>query len=595
MINHSWLAEFSIAVWPALAQHLWQATIVAGLCLMALPAFRNAGAKARHGLWALAFVRFAIPQALIVFAADHLSLHPALDRGMGIRLQQVSSTVVRVTQPSIWIDPKPAAIGSVPSGHSEVYCILTIIWIAGSVLLLSRWWLRQFRFARSLRTAGREVGNELMHTLESLKDRLGIRRRARLRVVWRDSEAGVFGVWHPTLVLPEEMPGQLSPDEVRAVLAHELVHVARWDNLWSNLQMILCCVFWFHPVVWLLDRRLTAEQERSCDERVIAVLRNSQAYVSGLIKMTNIGLGLRIAGVSSMAGSNLKRRIEDMKDVNVKSGLPARILFYSVASFTVLLYLVAVPHHQSLAQSTPFNLTIENSDKSALKIVSATVENISISPRPTTQVAAQLINPKIVVKNNSDRIAYVYALEFRKAGSHRLYLNRHPVELKPNGTDSIERSEFLWTAGEIAADAGKAWTVRLVSMAFKDGSHITLPPAPIPPPAGVWEITEATQPSGLGHREPIKAGGSMPGSKLIRRVEPIYPEEAKREHVQGLVILTITVDEEGNVTNAVVSKGHPFLNDAAVTAVKQWKYSPTFLNGKPVPVMATVTVKFDLR
>jgi len=44
----------------------------------------------------------------------------------------------------------------------------------------------------------------------------------------------------------------------------------------------------------------------------------------------------------------------------------------------------------------------------------------------------------------------------------------------------------------------------------------------------------------------------------------------------------------------VVSRGHPLLDDAAVAAVKQWKYSPTLLNGKPVPVMATVSVKFDL-
>jgi protein TonB len=57
--------------------------------------------------------------------------------------------------------------------------------------------------------------------------------------------------------------------------------------------------------------------------------------------------------------------------------------------------------------------------------------------------------------------------------------------------------------------------------------------------------------------------------------------------------LVINVDEHGNVTEATVKRGHPVWDDAAVTAVKQWKYSSTFLNGKPVPVIATVSVEFS--
>jgi TonB family protein len=95
-------------------------------------------------------------------------------------------------------------------------------------------------------------------------------------------------------------------------------------------------------------------------------------------------------------------------------------------------------------------------------------------------------------------------------------------------------------------------------------------------------------------REPIKVGGNVQESKLIRRVEPVYPELAKRARVQGRVVLVVTVDEEGSVAEIKVSNGHPLLYEAAVTAVRQWKYSPTLLNGEPVPVIATVTVRFDL-
>jgi protein TonB len=90
-------------------------------------------------------------------------------------------------------------------------------------------------------------------------------------------------------------------------------------------------------------------------------------------------------------------------------------------------------------------------------------------------------------------------------------------------------------------------------------------------------------------------GGNVQESKLIRRVEPAYPELAKRARVQGKVVLVVTVDEEGNVTDIRVTSGHPLLDEAALSAVKQWKYSPTLLNGEPVPVIANVTVFFNLK
>jgi TonB family protein len=96
------------------------------------------------------------------------------------------------------------------------------------------------------------------------------------------------------------------------------------------------------------------------------------------------------------------------------------------------------------------------------------------------------------------------------------------------------------------------------------------------------------------HRQPIRVGESVQESKLIRRVEPVYPELAKRARVEGRALLVITVDEEGNVSEIRVVAGHPLLVESALSAVKQWKYSPTLLNGEPVPVIAVVTVRFSL-
>jgi TonB family protein len=88
--------------------------------------------------------------------------------------------------------------------------------------------------------------------------------------------------------------------------------------------------------------------------------------------------------------------------------------------------------------------------------------------------------------------------------------------------------------------------------------------------------------------------GNVLKSKLIKRVDPVYPVEAKRMRLSGMVILVVTVDEEGNVEDVRVTRGYPELADAAVDAVRQWKYSPTLSEGKPIRVTATVTVNFML-
>ena len=92
-----------------------------------------------------------------------------------------------------------------------------------------------------------------------------------------------------------------------------------------------------------------------------------------------------------------------------------------------------------------------------------------------------------------------------------------------------------------------------------------------------------------------RVGSTLDSSSLIRRVEPIYPQRAREAGVQGLVLLKVTIDKSGLVTDISVISGHPFLNDAAIEAVKQWAYRPVLLNGQAIDVITTVTVNFSNR
>lgn len=92
----------------------------------------------------------------------------------------------------------------------------------------------------------------------------------------------------------------------------------------------------------------------------------------------------------------------------------------------------------------------------------------------------------------------------------------------------------------------------------------------------------------------VRVGGNIKEPSKIKNVAPVYPDIAKQARVQGIVILECTISPQGRVTDVKVLRGIPLLDQAGIDAVKQWQYTPTLLNGVPVPVIMTVTVNFRL-
>jgi protein TonB len=94
---------------------------------------------------------------------------------------------------------------------------------------------------------------------------------------------------------------------------------------------------------------------------------------------------------------------------------------------------------------------------------------------------------------------------------------------------------------------------------------------------------------------PVRPGGNIQPPRKTVHVAPVYPAIARANKVQGLVILEAVIGENGRVRNVRVLRSIPLLDAAAVEAVRQWVFSPTLLNGEPVPVVMTVTVAFELK
>ena len=97
-----------------------------------------------------------------------------------------------------------------------------------------------------------------------------------------------------------------------------------------------------------------------------------------------------------------------------------------------------------------------------------------------------------------------------------------------------------------------------------------------------------------GASGPVRAVGAIKPPRLIKKVNPVYPEAAKAAGVEGIVILEVETDEQGNVVRTTLLRSVPLLDQAAIEAVKQWKYEPAIIDGKPTGIIFTVTVAFRL-
>jgi bla regulator protein BlaR1 len=95
-----------------------------------------------------------------------------------------------------------------------------------------------------------------------------------------------------------------------AIVAHELCHIRRRDNLVTAIHMAVEALFWFHPLVWWVGARLMEERERACDEEVLRTGGDPREYAEGILKICELYLASPLAWVAGVTGGNLKGRIE---------------------------------------------------------------------------------------------------------------------------------------------------------------------------------------------------------------------------------------------------------------------------------------------
>jgi uncharacterized protein (TIGR03435 family) len=310
-----YLSAIWAAVAPGLGNHLWQSTLclaAAGLLTLAL---RKNRAEARYGLWLAASVKFLIPFSLLVAMGTHLAPLKPQPRttagGFYFVMEEVSRPfsqaapgLQRATEsPRLWeAGLRYQLVRVLPAGIAG-------LWLCGFLGVLGLWCIRWRRMTKVLRGAtplgqGREV--EALRRAERLA---GIRAPIELLLSPASLEPGIFGIFKPVLVWPQGISGHLEDAQIEAILAHEVWHVRRRDNLAAAIHMMVEALFWFHPLVWWVGARLVEERERACDEAVLALGNERQVYAESILKTCEFCLESPLACVSGVTGADLKGRI----------------------------------------------------------------------------------------------------------------------------------------------------------------------------------------------------------------------------------------------------------------------------------------------
>jgi bla regulator protein blaR1 len=323
-----------------LANHLWQSTLFAAAAGLLTLAFRKNRASVRYWLWFSATLKFFVPFALLISLGSHLERSPVAQKTALAAAVVAPSSVVQLSEPLYG----PTAIPRAPR-VIDWPAIAFGMWACGFLgvaLVRVRGWLGVQAAVRASSPLDISAPVEVRSTPGLL-------------------EPGVIGLFRPVLFLPLGIEDRLTSEQLRAVLAHELCHVRRRDNLFAAVHMVVEAVFWFHPLTWWIGARLVEERERACDEEVLCLGNEPQTYAEGILNVCKLYIESPLVCVSGVTGADLKNRIHAILagrlagDLSLTKKLVLTAAAITAVSAPIIVGLINAPYikAQSAAAARP--------------------------------------------------------------------------------------------------------------------------------------------------------------------------------------------------------------------------------------------------
>jgi tetratricopeptide (TPR) repeat protein/Zn-dependent protease with chaperone function len=444
--------------------HLAASTVSASAAMMAAWALRRGPARWRFALLLAAILRFAIPTAWLASAGGSLApVFPAPARAP----RAVEDLRHLLLHPGL-LGGIATPVGAAHTGGSAASLAL-LFWAAGAAACY--WlWARQW----NVRLAAVRPANEAeSESLRRACRALGIARGVELRIVDGERVPGALGFGHPVVVLPDGLAAQLSEPELDGVLAHELAHILRRDNLWAALAHAIVVVFWFHPLVWWIERWMLKERETACDELVLERGTHPEVYLSGILKVCRMAFG-GAEGYAGANGSDLEIRMERIMSPNVRrASYSLRALAAGLVTMAALFplaagYLKAQPQTAGASSSESESLFKQGANLMGQKdyqgAETAFRRASEADPRNTKALTAiaevyvaqgrmdeavSFMQKEAADKPNSQSVQMALGNIEVRAGKYDLAISQYEKILSSMNKDSSQRSDIYLRLGEV--------------------------------------------------------------------------------------------------------------------------------------------------
>ena len=348
------------------------------------------------------------------------------------------------------------------------------------------------------------------------------------------------------------LPGSASdwPEErLEMVLIHELAHVRRRDLWWRLAGTLACCLYWFHPLAWWAAAQQRKESEMSCDDQVLRSEGAASAYADSLVAVAREAAGHAMpAAVMAMAKPReLEGRLLAVLDTTRRrtGGSVVTLAGALVGGLLLVSPLVAWQDE-------------------GVQMKGAVRDMVGVIP-----------GAKVVLKGGSE-----YTFETGADGSYA-------VTGVPEGVYSIE----VLKPGYAMLTIGG----RKVSVGSTARADFYLDLGKIRETVNVDGGKGGAGSEGAGGPQRIRVSGNVQAANLLKKVQPVYPVEAKKAGVQGTVRLSAVIGKEGQILGLTLMMAPSAeLARSAMEAVGQWMYKPTLLNGNPIEVQTVVDVNYTL-
>lgn len=332
----TWAGHTSLVMLPALA------------LLVALGWWGRFPARVRLLLGALFLVRLLLP------AVPSLASHPLgwLEHSRVLAVSQepvrpdaLARSLREETEGQVVSSIQPPVEGRDASSWPTAATILTGLWAAGVVSVVTWAGVSHVMLWRLVRLRSRAVDPQLEPMLDWAAHRLGVARRPALLEVPGLPTVALWGWVRPCILVPSQLAGNYTEDEIRGMFLHELAHVKRQDVLWGWVGLAVAALHWCNPLVWLMLRRLRADRELECDRVALAAMNGEQRVSYGMALLKTLENHLATVRLPATAGAALmpfgKRQPEIQKRIlMIASPLPSPWWHRAALALVPLLALV---------------------------------------------------------------------------------------------------------------------------------------------------------------------------------------------------------------------------------------------------------------